>query len=226
MRTPVGVFGSTDRGDSWEAKTAGLRDPVTAAVAAVEAIKLDPRDASTVYAAGGSGLYVSHDGAATWSRLALPQLHGDRAIHGVAVDPASSSRLLAGHAAGILRSTNGGVTWTRPALPQEVPFVAFAFDGHRPGVVYAAGSHGVLRSEDGGKTWSWAGEVQSTALAVDSRGAVYAATWLGVYRSTDRGMTFLPFANAMVGANDLVVLPGRLYAAIDGGGVQTTPLAP
>jgi photosystem II stability/assembly factor-like uncharacterized protein len=227
--TPDGVFRSTDRGTSWEAETAGLRDPVTDKVAAVEALALDPRDAATLYAAGGSGLYVSHDGAATWSRLAVPQDSGDRAVHGVAVSPASSSRLFAGHATGLFRSTDGGVTWSRPALPAgAVLFSSVAFDRVQPNRVYAAGQAGVVRSADGGASWERTRlEFEPTsALAVDVHGAVYAATLGGVFRSTDHGLDWEHFDKTRVAANGLALYPGRLYAAIDGGGVQWISLAP
>jgi len=227
--TPDGVYRSTDRAASWEAATAGLRDPVTDQIAAVEALALDPRDASTLYAAGGSGLYVSHDSAATWSRLEVPQAAGDRAVHGIAVDPASSSRLFAGHATGLFRSTDGGVTWSLPALPAgAILFSAFAFDRGRPGLAYAAGQKGVVRSQDGGASWQRTSlEFEPTsALAVDSHGVVYAGTERGVFRSTDHAAVWQQLDLTFVAANGLTQAPGWLYAATDGGGVQVISLAP
>jgi photosystem II stability/assembly factor-like uncharacterized protein len=220
--TPDGVFKSTDEGDSWEAETRGLLDPVTAQVAAIDVLALDPQDSSTVYADGYSGLYVSHDSAATWTRLPVPEPPRVRWIHGFAVDPEDSVRLFVSRGLDLFRSSDGGLTWERLALPPLASALsAFAFDRRRPGSLYAGGLGGVLRSDDDGTTWVITGAVaEVSALAVDPRGAVYAATTRGVFRSRDRGATWIPLSPHPAPVSRLVLLPGVLYATVQGEGIQ------
>lgn len=96
---------------------------------------------------GGNGVFVSHDGGATWKRtLRFP-------CFSVAIQPGGSV-LLAGTDKGQLwRSTNGGGTWHRVRRwPREATRLIL-FDPSSPRTVIANGGYNVFRSTDAGRTW-------------------------------------------------------------------------
>ena len=76
-------------------------------------IAFDPFDAAVVYATyagfGGTHLWKSTDGGATWSPLGsdLP----DIPVHSIAVDPARRERLYLGTDLGVFVSLDGGAHW-------------------------------------------------------------------------------------------------------------------
>jgi photosystem II stability/assembly factor-like uncharacterized protein len=60
------LFRSTDGGATWhDADNGGLPDVPHHAIA------IPANDADTIYVAGDAGVFVSHDGAASWSNLTL-----------------------------------------------------------------------------------------------------------------------------------------------------------
>ena len=125
---------------------------------------------------GGTGIYRSDDGGATWKRRGLENSGNTGRI---VVDPTNPDRIFVAAAGslfnpggerGIYRSTNGGASWQRVLAP-ETPFTGgadLAMDPTNPNRLFAAmwdhrrepdirtyggvGS-GLFRSEDGGDTW-------------------------------------------------------------------------
>ncbi len=83
----------------------------------VTSVAFDPKSANTIYATygnfGGTHVYRSGDGAASWSRLdgsgsgALP----DIPTHSIVVDPDDGSRLYLGTDLGVFVSIDRGATW-------------------------------------------------------------------------------------------------------------------
>jgi photosystem II stability/assembly factor-like uncharacterized protein len=60
----LGVWKSTDGGNSWVAKSVGMRSPATYAV------EVDPTQAGVIWAgASGGGMYRSSDGGESWSQV-------------------------------------------------------------------------------------------------------------------------------------------------------------
>lgn len=121
---PVGVFKSTDRGETWTHLTGGIP--------AVEAsdISIDPQNPQTLYAAignifgdPGNGVYKSTNGGASWTKLAggLPtsqvgriSLHvapsRPQTLYALFTRQSSSSGSGASNIGGY-RSDDGGATW-------------------------------------------------------------------------------------------------------------------
>lgn len=158
---PVRVCRSTDGGSSWECSPASL-----VLGDEVEALAVDPRDASFVLAALASG--------------DPPGTYGPR------VPPVTQ----------IERSLDGGTTWTRidQGLPEGAFAADLAFDPRNPETVWLATlGGGVFRSEDGGATWApldlGLTHPNVRELAFDASGRVLvAATGAGLFRySTDAG---------------------------------------
>jgi hypothetical protein len=119
-----GVWKSYNGGGAWIA--AGDR----LANLAVSALALDPADPRTVYAGTGEGnlreqlrgvalgiygdgIYVSHDGASSWTALAATRDPDFRFVNDVVVSAQDSRRLYAATSTGVWRSRDGGATWTR-----------------------------------------------------------------------------------------------------------------
>ena len=122
-----GVFHSTDGGATWQQALAvddntGCSD-----------LAMDPRDSKTLYAGmwqliihrgdlhsggPGSGVYVTHDGGTTWSRITghgLPAADHALGKTAVAVAPSNPERVYAlvqdAPAPGLYRSNDRGATW-------------------------------------------------------------------------------------------------------------------
>jgi photosystem II stability/assembly factor-like uncharacterized protein len=97
---------STDGAGSWAQSQNGLPFP-----GSVNAIELDPRNHSTLYAGTCDGVYKSTDGAATWSATGAAE--GLHCVYGIAFDPRRPATLYAGsYQGGVYRSTDNGATWT------------------------------------------------------------------------------------------------------------------
>ena len=125
---------------------------------------------------GGTGVYVSSDGGATWKKSGLENSGTTGRIE---VDPANPNRIFVaasgdlfnpGGDRGVYRSDDGGATWQLVLAP-ETPFtggIDLAIDPSNPQRIFAAmwdhrrepdlrtygglGS-GLFRSDDGGNTW-------------------------------------------------------------------------
>ncbi len=104
-----GVFISRDGGETWlEFELPGARWPV-------EAIKFDPLDPSTIYAAAKS-LYRSHDGGLSWTEV---RFFSDNTPGGwsaqpvIAIDPNDSDTVIVGFEHRLHLSRDGGDNWSR-----------------------------------------------------------------------------------------------------------------
>jgi hypothetical protein len=75
----IGIFKSTDGGESWQRIVTGLRrNATTGRPHYVKAITVDPNNPNIVFAATGGGLFKSTDGGATWrSRVDVPLAEQD-----------------------------------------------------------------------------------------------------------------------------------------------------
>jgi hypothetical protein len=101
---------SHDSCASWGAVTLDLKTACGDQPGEVRAIVPDPRRQGTVYAATSCGIFVSRDGAATWTS---PGLHGTD-VRRLVVDSRQPGILYAATAdPGVQWSRDGGATWAR-----------------------------------------------------------------------------------------------------------------
>ncbi len=181
-------FGAAD-GGVWKTTNGGLewRDVWPhEAVGAIGAIAIDPRNKATVWvgtgepnvrndASYGDGLWLTHDGGATWRNVGLRDTW---AIAQVVVDRRDSRRIWVAAvgdpyrgstARGIYRTTDGGRTWKRTLFAGPSSGASdVAVDPRDANVVYAGiwqfrrvpwsfssggAADGVYKSTDGGATW-------------------------------------------------------------------------
>jgi photosystem II stability/assembly factor-like uncharacterized protein len=165
---------STDGGETWRLLTEGFDCDV-------HTIVLDPRDSRRLFlATGGSdarkdnapgkALYMSEDGADTWTPLAttfeetysvplvLDPTNAEMVYSAVASGPPGSRRRNPNYGAINIRSRDGGRTWQPMSLGEDTSKnfpLAILTDAERPGWVYYALDDGrFYLSEDGGDSWA------------------------------------------------------------------------
>jgi photosystem II stability/assembly factor-like uncharacterized protein len=162
-----GVFKSTDGGNTWNLKNAGIdgASPFAWRLArgsdGVLYLVVARRSEDGSYGDANDGaVYRSTDGAENWARLTLPgKTNGP---NGIAIDPGDPRRLyLAAWGryvatgdtdGGIFVSTDDGATW-RNTLSSDQHVYDVTVDP-RNGVLYACGfESSVWRSDDRGETW-------------------------------------------------------------------------
>ena len=185
-----GPLRSTDGGATWSPTQAGLN------LLFCQTIIADVLEPGRVLLGTEDGIYVSNDGAKTWSRTDSPPATALRMIQSAA-DP---KLLLAGtEGRGAWLSRDGGRSWrqTDPASARANLYAA-ALAPHDTKVMAVGGwATGVRVSTDGGDTW-----VDRTAgLPVDNvflvtfdptvRGRLWAGTFEeGCFYSDDLGVTW------------------------------------
>ncbi len=212
-----GVYKSTDGGETWTGKGAGLPG------SGVYALAIDPAIPSTVYCGTqDGGVFKSTDGGKHWTGTYVGLDYGRIAT--LAIDPAITSTLYAGAAyastgGGVFKSTDGGETWTAMNDGLTFPDVtALAIDRTNPRVLYAGTSAGVFKSTDGGGHWVAVNDGLSSlgvhALAIDpfDPNTLYAGGF-GVYKSTDGGGHWTAVNNGL--EPDDYSIPGVVTLAID-----------
>jgi photosystem II stability/assembly factor-like uncharacterized protein len=233
------ILKSTDAGADWSPTGAGLPTGADGRYA-VSAFTIDPINPSTLYAGNalpGAGVFVSSDGAATWSAAGsgLP----DAAVTALAADPQNPGTLYAGlQEGGIFKSADGGATWNavNSGLPSDITlgYESVSLLAIAPDAVFAAGSlYGIYKTTDAGAHWEDVGFpfFAVLSLAIDPRtpGALYAGTTSGIYGSTDSGSTWQgldvrqtsdPGGSFVVPALTIdLQSPGSVYAASTYGGI-------
>jgi photosystem II stability/assembly factor-like uncharacterized protein len=224
----IGIFKSTDGGETWQEK-------LSAGLDAVAALLIDADNSSHIYAGvyGGDGFRKSTDGGETW----VSRTVGGREVVALAMTPTGfNPPVIYAVTLGddVYKSTDRGESWT----PTNTPFIsgaspwALAVDPNDPHVVYA-GTHyyqgRFYKSTDAGSTWS----IKTNGLppsvpsgiVIDARNSdVYAGlSEGGVYKSTDGTESWHSTSQGMNNTciNDLAVHPtssDTVFAAIKGEG--------
>jgi PKD repeat protein len=97
----IGVYRSTDGGDSWEAWNSGISDHT------VGRLLMNPTNSMIIFAATNGGLYRSANGGGTWSRIE----NGD--FKDVVFKPNDPNTVYAAAGGNFYRSTNGGLSFAQ-----------------------------------------------------------------------------------------------------------------
>jgi photosystem II stability/assembly factor-like uncharacterized protein len=174
--TGVGIFKSTDAGETW--KYAGLSETHQ-----ISSLVIDPKNPNIVYATSMGhvfapnaerGIFKTTDGGKNWKKILY--IDDKTGANNVVMDPRNSSVLYAtmwqayrkpwimvsgGPGSGVYKTTNAGATWTKistnPGFAQGVlGKMGVAVAANNPNVVYCmvqAGEGGVFRSDNAGATW-------------------------------------------------------------------------
>jgi photosystem II stability/assembly factor-like uncharacterized protein len=215
------VSKSTDGGHSWKTAfpphaTRYPRENVTAlAIApsrpeAIYAITGDFANPSATPASGGTSIYKSTDGGATWQTSTV--VRGRVAPTALAVDPRDPATVYAAISRKILKTTNAGKTWqtiaddrpneTTCSCLSEGGVTMLTVDPRHTGTVYAGLTQGgIYKTSNGGNTWIRSAaddRLRDYTVAIDPArpATIYAAgvTDTGdgprILRSTNSGRTW------------------------------------
>lgn len=141
---PVGIFRTTDSGQTWTQLTIApfqLQTPV-------DAFAFGP--GGTIVAASSQGLLISPDGGNTWNAGASLNVVNTQAL---AISPANANLVFALNPSGLQRSTDGGQTFSL-VISSLVAGGRVAVDPRNPSTVYAVGPNQLYKSTDTGQTWT------------------------------------------------------------------------
>ena len=228
----VGIFKSTDGGETWKEK---LSDPDPWGLDAVSALLIDTDNSAYIYAgvSGGDGFRKSTDRGETW----VSRQVGNDDLRALAMTPAGFSPATiyaAVNTDDVYKSTDRGGTWEATEIPPR-PWsdpCALAVDPNDPNVIYVAtcfAEQRFLKSPDGGDTWSVKAnglpQAPST-IVIDPRNSdIYVGLGsYGIYKSTDEAESWNPLSQqGMINTyiEDLAIHPtssDTAFAAVKGGG--------
>ena len=202
VATTMGVFETTNAGDSWTKRMDGMKE-----VLMVVTLGLDPTRPAILYAGTSGGVYKSVDQAGHWEKvnngLVSPAIiKSSRALNvtAVLVDPHEPDTVYAATLEGLYKSTDAAASWVRigQSLQDQMLF-SMVLDRTRKGVIYLGGREGIQRSEDGGNTWTTLNKglatlnVRSLAQSATDPKLFYLGTnGSGLYSSKDAGETWGP----------------------------------
>jgi photosystem II stability/assembly factor-like uncharacterized protein len=216
-----GVFRTDDGGKTWSKVL--YVDEHTGAIDLI----MDPGDPRTLFAAmyqrqrtpwgfsgsgGGSGLYRTTDGGATWRELTNGLPDGDKGRIGIDVYRRDGNIVYVlvesrGDGRGLYRSADRGESWERVSdrNPRPMYFSLVRIDPNNPERIYLGGVS-LSISDDGGKTW-WEGDaaegihVDHHAIWIDPNDSdhVLLGSDGGVASSFDGGRTWRHHNNLAVG---------------------------
>jgi photosystem II stability/assembly factor-like uncharacterized protein len=195
-----GVWHSGDAGLSWVRHRKPF--PLNSRI---QALAVVPGEPGGVLAGGDTGLFGSHDGGRSWTRIGV---QGDLpTIWSLAIDPRDPHTVFAGtRPSGVYRSRDGGATWKRLDLDLAsecsigTPFVTRVLvDPDDSRTVWAGVEiDGVFRSADGGDTWTRTvsgladPDVHDMAIAPGRPSRVLTSTNGELFWSDDRGERWTP----------------------------------
>jgi len=178
MGTNLGLFKSTDRGESWTrivgskkrapappakkpaAKKPGATTkpaaPVTVAVIQekIKVLEHTEDGKNGIFAGTDSGLYRSYDPSKGWEKINFgPGVSSN--VFAVHSSPLQPSTIYAGtDRSGLLISRDSGNTWEKaPMISPDVPVSSIAVDPKNPEVVYVGTVQTFYVSRDGGRSW-------------------------------------------------------------------------
>ena len=201
LSSSLGVFKSTDRGDSWVAVTPIGYSYATTILSASD---------GSVLVGGYSGLYRTSDKGQTWTLSATY-------AYCMALSP--NGRLYLGRDGGLAWSTDNGVTWSAPDTNSSLQYVtAIAFNslGH---IFVGTSSPYLFRSIDG-LTWNQLPFPGSywRFFRVHPNGSLFVAADTILYRSTDSGNSWTTMKPGFSTANIYFDVNGDIYAGSAGSG--------
>ncbi|MGV8040010.1 MAG: WD40/YVTN/BNR-like repeat-containing protein [Thermoanaerobaculaceae bacterium] len=153
---------SVDGGQTW---TPCGKPPDVEHWTYINDLLVDPTSSLRVYAATGSGVYMSVDSCASWSRRSHGLPPACPSVGDVVMQSTPPYRMLAATTCGLFMSSGGGASWS-PVGPAGEAISDLIADPGFPSVFYAGtATQGVLQSADGGLTWTSLGRGLPSGVA-------------------------------------------------------------
>ena len=218
--TSVGVYRSSDGGETWTLPGTAPTVPFASAVVASPRFSND----RTLFACGADGLYRSNDAGLSWQVV----LVGGR-MFSVVVAADALTVLVATEDDGVLRSEDGGKSWTGAnagLLDLTVLCLALSPEFETDRTAFAGTASGLYRTRNGGRSWRAVemtvedAAVQCIALSPEfasERVVVVGTEADGLLRSSDAGSTWRVAASGGVAA--IAFRDARTLAAATEAGV-------
>lgn len=206
----IGILKTTDGGATWSKSLDWSYNQKRG----VQAVRMNPLNKNTVWAATTEGTYKSVDAGATWDLM-----HGVIMANDLAISPSDTNIVVvtygnfgtAGH--GIYRTTDGGAGWTQitqgvpPTFQGKAHLAMYQPPASAPTVFYASIGSGffvggpnnaswVCKSVDGGATWAtisttdysqWQGWFSHDVAVSPSDSNKVIAVGIQVWKSTSGG---------------------------------------
>lgn len=218
----LGVFRSTDGGDTWAASSTGMNAAKSLFIGGAD---VDPSNSSTIIVASGNNadftkniygaVHRSTDGGATWTevtpmvQIGLTYLEPFTAV---AFAPSDPNVVYVGSADAIYRSSDNGLTWVRHAGANGAPYgpqgvrsgvpIDMVVSPTDPNLVYVNNyGGGVFRSTDGAQSWiSWSrgytgADIHAVAVNPWDADDILANGRSGVFSSADGGSNWDGISN-------------------------------
>ena len=192
-----GILRSVDSGATWEQKTRVGEDKTIAGRDFLD-IQVSPHDGSVILAGGiESGVWVSTNGAETWSATNLTQ----PTVKSVAFSAVTEGVVYASGELGgigkIYKSEDNGSTWSEvfSATHRDQRVEVIQVDWYNDEIVYAGTQdNAILKSIDSGENWlvntRFPSVINDIEISLDDSRLIYAATdGSGLWRTTDAGAT-------------------------------------
>ncbi len=180
----------------------------------VNSIKVDPNNASTLYACTPAGqLWKSSDNGSSWAVISngIPAA----GVTNVAVDPTNSNILyaLTGDAdqaiyhpssRGLYKSINGGTTWTTTGInytTNGVLLTSILIDPTNTQNILVSGTNGIWRSTNGGTLFTQVNtsSIRELVFNPSNKSTVFAGSKSGarLLRSYDKGITWTQITSGL-----------------------------
>jgi photosystem II stability/assembly factor-like uncharacterized protein len=198
----------------------------------IQALAVARSNPQVVYAGTGTGgVFVSTDGAATWTVTSLI----NKIVTDVAVDEQDSRTACAAVLGGAFKTTDGGASWTdiTNGLP-DLSLRTIVIDPINTNTVFAGTDGGVFKSTNGGASWAAAStglastRIRDLQFSTHDRRALYASAENGgIHKTLDGGSTWIEINEGM-GRTHIVSLAfdsansNVIYAVGFGSGYKTT----
>ncbi|HXK19243.1 MAG TPA: hypothetical protein VNG33_15625, partial [Polyangiaceae bacterium] len=213
-----GVFKTTSSGESWSSASAGLPD------GAVHSLAVDPFDAEHAWVGTPSGLYVSINGGARWTKLDVDDGLTDTFL--IVPDPQVKDRIYVGvgtelqkQPAGyaVYSSQDGGLSWTLlPTLPKDRRPSSISVDaGDSSHLFVGVYNVGMFESLDAGSSFHAVANLPATTyqiVAKPSANLLCGLTSSGLSRSTDGGQSWT--VKPPIGEGSITLAPSGVFFAV------------
>jgi photosystem II stability/assembly factor-like uncharacterized protein len=235
----LGILKTTNSGRSWQKSL----DWSANEERGVQAIRINPLNSATVFAATTEGIYRSSDGGASWSNVLGVVMAED-----IIIKPSDTTLMIAScgnfssPGAGIYLSIDGGLGWsqTENGLPAFSGKTLLEMYAANPTIVYASiadsttGTGGLYRTTDFGLSWQllnsysvfsvqgWYSHFVAVNPADNSK-MIHAG--VPIMKSTDGGTSFFSLGTTYADEHSYAHDPANpdvLYVVDDGGVWRTS----